>query len=354
MIEFFKHLKEYFFPTYKVGCTDEKDINDFNVGIFGFGDYKPLNQKKVNPTLSVKNQTQNNCVFNAAIVAKEPDENIALSVRKLTTYANRKGYTSGNGFSSLQNGQKCLRDYGAEADMGNDEQERDWTKYISVALDNIAAAVHKTQSYWSVSTRNDKLKYLDAGRILHTGCDWFTGFNFLPAPYIIDKNNGVKVGGHSWDIIGYDLNYNGKKVYICQNSFGKDWGDNGKFYADMDWFDHNGYSCYLNLDIVPDFGVFLNKYDGKNVKGTGATIYLIQAGQKKVYPNWATYLSFNGLNKGFIQLADDDLAMLDKITQGDDMDIKKSDYWFQLSDLQKADDQQNDLINALMNLIYKL
>jgi hypothetical protein len=349
----FKHLKEYFFPTYKFGCTDEKDIKDFNVGIFGLGDYVPKAQEKINPTVSVKHQVQNDCVYNAATVQHECDEGLPLSVRKLTTYAARKGYTSGNGFSSLQNGQNSLKDYGSELDMGSEEQETDWGKYVGEVLDAVDAGKRKIASYWSVSSRSDRLRQLDAGKVIATGMDWFTGFNLLQSPFLITKNDGIKVGGHSFNLIGYNLNYEGHKVYVAQNSFGSNWGVNGVFYIEMDYFDNVGYSCYLNLDIHPVLGAFLNKYDGKNVRGSTSTIYAIQAGVKKLYPNWATYLAYNGLVNGYVQLLGDDLAILDRVPNGDNMDIKLSDYWNQLTDIEKADDPQNNLISALMNLIYK-
>ena len=57
--------------------------------------------------------------------------------------------------------------------------------------------------------------------------------------YFPDKNGNVKYvegqenfGGHSVSCIGYDID---KYVWIIQNSWGSEYGDNGVIYLDMDY-----------------------------------------------------------------------------------------------------------------------
>lgn len=46
------------------------------------------------------------------------------------------------------------------------------------------------------------------------------------------RNNGNLLGGHAITIVGYD---NDKKIFICRNSYGEQWGDRGYFYMPYDY-----------------------------------------------------------------------------------------------------------------------
>lgn len=343
------HLPYWIFKAKGSGLLKTpKDDRDFNVGIFGWGDYTPKHIRWIITTLSIKNQFRNTCQWNATIVQKEPDEALRLSVRRLVSYAKRKGYISGDGFSNLRSGQLSLKDYGAEREF--DENETNWEIYSNIPINTVEAAKHKTSSFWSVSSRNEILKLLDEGRILTTGIEWFTGYNQgggFSSPWIISKPIGYSVGGHAIAIIGYDLNYNGKKVYIMQNSYGKDWGDDGKFYIEMSFLENNNYGIYVNIDVPVDTGKFLNTYDGKNVKGSKPTIYFIQRGVKKAYPDEVTYLAYNVLDTDIrsYSLVKDD--MLDKVPSGDNMDIEKSIYWDMLRNVEGNEARIQKLIELL-------
>lgn len=253
-----KHLLNlYVFRAKPSGLIrEEKDPRDFDLGILWFGSYTPKSTRKIIKTISIKNQSEkNNCQWQASTVQKEVDEGVVLSARSLSTYGQRQGMVTGNGFSSLSSGQKALQDWGiAEQQTVGGEAIDDWGAYTAINLANITeeAATHKTKSYWSAGSRDNILKAIDEGHILTTGIDWYTGYNQgggFSAPWIITKELGWKVGGHAIVLIGYDLNYYGRKVYIFQNSYGSEWGDNGKFYIDMDFFDRVNYGTYANLDI---------------------------------------------------------------------------------------------------------
>lgn len=265
-----KHLLSgYVFRAKSSGLIrHEKDERDFDTSILGWGEYKPLNTRKVIQTKSIKNQSsKNNCQWQATTAQKEVDEDVILSARSLSSYGQKNGMVTGNGFSSLISGQKSLQNWGiAEEQTVGGEDINDWESYVSINLANLTqlAEQHKIKSYWSISSRNDRLKALDENRPIVTGIDWYTGYNQgggFSSPWIINNATGWKIGGHAILMIGYDLNYFGKKVYIFQNSYGADWGDNGKFYIEMDFFDSSNYGCYINLDIPLDEAKKLNIKD---------------------------------------------------------------------------------------------
>jgi hypothetical protein len=325
------------------------DGRDFQLGsIWGnlFGTYEPLHQRKEIQTISIKDQKRiNTCGWCSSVVQKEVDEGVELSVRGNVVYGKRNGLLSGDGYSYLRNNQKVLVDFGAQEEKDlPDIGHGNWNEYSVSVLDMVKAGVHKAQSFWTVSNRNELFKLLDENRVVQAGMEWFSGFNQgggFKSPWLIDKSLGFSVGGHAIAIIGYDLNYQGKQVYIIQNSYGEQWGDNGKFYVEMSYMDRQmfswgGYGCYATLDIQPDLGSFLNQYDGKNVKAQGEpTIYLIQKGVKKPYLHEMDYFAFNVEDSMMKNFEIVDKQLLDKVKKGDNMDIKKSIYWPLLKHLEK-------------------
>jgi hypothetical protein len=363
-----KHFLPYIFGSFKGSGYRllEDDDRDFQLGsFFGLGAYSPKSSRVLLPTLSVKDQNHfNTCVFNSATVCKEPDEGVILSVRSLVSQSWRSNYIQGNGNSSLRYAQQVLKDWGEmeEKDLpdGNYSVSNDFNGYVNTSLDQNKASGHKISSFWSVSTKDQILQLLDQGRRCHVAIPWYSGYNQgggFSAPWIITKALGYFVGGHALAIIGYDLNYQGHKVFIIQNSYSAQWGDAGKFYVEMDFLvremNQPGYGCYCNLDLGTDTASFINKFDSKNVKKkNNPSIYLIQSGVKKVDPDWPTYLAFDGNNKGFTTLSDTDALALDKIQAGDNMDITKSVYWSMIEELKLADDKDGALISAITQMQY--
>lgn len=344
-----KHKKSGLLPL-------SKDERDFNVGsIFGkwFGvTYAPKNQRICIKTLSVKDQESlNTCVFNAATVQKEIDEGVVLSVKSLVRFAKRKGYISGNGFSNVRNGQKVLQEFGAMEEKDLPDTGKDnWNTYSEGVIDMAKAEKHKSKSFWSTTVREDNLKLLDEGKAIACGMNWFSGFNQsggFRSPWLIDKDLGYSVGGHSVVIVGYDLNYYGKKVYIIQNSYSAQWGGvdehgiGGKFYVDFAYMEKNmfgfsGYGAFANLDLPVDAGKFIVDYDNKNVKAFGdKKIYFIEQGKKRPYKNEMDYFVYNvndPLMKNF-ELVDGDRLKL--VPLGEEMNLVNSPYWDVLKYLER-------------------
>ncbi len=258
-----------------------------------------------------------------------------LTARSITKKALDLGYIKKDGYSTLAKGQKVLHDWGIEEGENPTYIDRmPWNQYIRYTLNNTAAEKHKTSSYWSLKNKGEVFKVIDEAKaankvkIIHTGLNWYTGFNQgggFRFPWLITKWVGYKVGSHAFLLVDYDLDYNGKEVFVFKNSYGKNWGAKSYFYIEIDFFMKNHLGMFANLDFKIDTGLFLQKYDGKNVKGKDkSTIYHIQKGKKKPYMDWVAYLSFEGLRRGFTEV---DQEVLDSVEKGDKMDFKKSYYY---------------------------
>ena len=269
---------------------------------WGFG-YTPQHEEKIISTLSVKHQGSNNdCTWEAGTVQKEVDEGMVLSVGSVVTKGRQSRLLSGNGWAAMDGIQKVLKAWGImkESDAPT---KRDWYSLSNTSINDVKAAVHKTQSYWEVNTRAAKLKAIDDGKVITTAINWYTGYNasYIPANFLIEKVSGYYVGGHSFCIIGYDFDYYGKQVYICQNSYGDSWGDAGKFYMTMDFLEReNKYGSFINLDIErkPEITVddIYSQFNLKNVKGDKEPgIYLIYNNKKMPYKNAAAFVAYNGV-----------------------------------------------------------
>lgn len=60
------------------------------------------------------------------------------------------------------------------------------------------------------------------------GTDWYEGMENPDARGLV-RVGGAVLGGHEWLIVGYDPAAVGGPEYICQNSWGDQWGDHGLF-----------------------------------------------------------------------------------------------------------------------------
>ena len=317
-----KHLIYWLFKAKGSGLVRklDKDSRDFEIGgLFG---YKPKHQKKIIKTYSLKNQKNlNTCVFNSAVLQKEIDERCILSVRSIVAYANKVGLLSGNGWSTLRNGQKALQNYGVlEEKDCKDIMHGNWEAYTNIVLHEDKAAKHKTESYWILRSRNSILEQLDNGKIIACAMNWFTGFNQgggFKFPWIISKIVGWLVGGHAVAMKGYILDYKGQDVYVFQNSYGK-WGDKGDFYISMDYFDKNclkKYGAYVNKDISVDVAKWLIANQGKVVKcNNSADVFLIQNNKKRKFKDLATLYSWGYLDSNIVKV---DTEYLNSVEEGE-------------------------------------
>ena len=290
------------------------DTRDFDLGIFGWFEYKRKHEKYEIKTISVKNQYPiNNCVFQATTTQKENDEKVELSARSLTGLAKRAGLISGNGFSNLRTGQLMLQKHGILEQKDLPEGNMDWSVYSRGWVDTEKISIHKTKSFWKVNSKNEIYKLLDDDRIVTMGMNWYTGFNQsggFRAPWKVNGRVGLYVGGHALAIKGYDGDY-----LIIQNSYGADWGDGGDFYLHVDYAIGfiKKWGAYTNLDIPKNTAKFLSKYNNKSVKGNRSNeIYKIKGGKKRKYVNMEAFAK----NADPVSYATVDQGELDLIPEG--------------------------------------
>ena len=288
--------KKYFIGGLEDHVEDERDFSFTDLG--GWFTYDPKHDVHEIKTISVKDQHPlNTCVYNSLTTQKEADEGVVLSPRSVIRWAYNQGYIRGNGFSTLREGQKAAQKFGIAENSIFPNVITDWWSYarggVSANVKENANA-HRSESYFSVRSKNEVLKALDENRIIHTGTSWYSGYNArggFKAPWVLQWGRGYRVGGHAYCIIGYDIP---RGLLKMQNSFGDSWGDKGCFYVRMaDWFRSSpvGYVS-VDLDEPETLEKFIASHEGKNVKANeDSTIYLIQGGKKRPYINAEAFLS---------------------------------------------------------------
>ena len=293
-----------------------------------FGGYTPKFPKKIIPTLSIKNQGDNNtCVCQSGCVQEEVDQNDVLSPCFAASYLVSKGQMNEEG-TSIRSFQQAEAEEGvAEETIVPSANQLDFPSFSAPSnLSSRAVAnanTHKTASYWLTSSLYTVLAQLDLGHIGQAGMDWYSGYNIqggLVNPWILSAKSGDPAGGHAVAIVGYDLNYYGVKVLVCQNSWGKEWGDSGKFYVRFsDFASIISYATYFNLPLERDTAAWLSLNAGKPViqKG-GPKVYLIESDKKRWIPNEAL-MEILGILPA--DLVHDDTDMLAGVAPGADMTI---------------------------------
>lgn len=355
---------------------DLEDTRDFKTHILGWGTYVPKNQYVLVPSKSVKNQgSLSTCQWNASTSQWEDETNKVLSVECLVAEGRSQGLAGENGISDLRSGQKVLQSVGiCEDELLPNPDISNYSSYsnpkILVSKIISAAAQNKSKTYWLVTSKDDTLKLLDEGTSMTTGMMWYSGFNMgfgFSYPWLITKNVGNQVMGHAFKLKGYVKGYlgissdkklvmgpTGTDVYVFQNSYGENWGaavvddkgitHKGLFFVAMNFFDSVGYSKYANLPIHYDLASFYNTYSNLNVKGDGPAIYFIDGTVKRAYPDWTTFLAYNGKQQGYEKV---DELVLNQVMVGPDMDITKSQYYPMIKDLAAPAN-----LNKLLELIH--
>ncbi len=307
---------------------DPKDERDFKVGFLGYGDYEPKHDRKLLDTISVRDQYPfNTCVFESCTVQKERQENEKLSVRSVVNWAKDQGYISGNGWSTLRAGQKAIQKFGALPYGLIEEGNRSsWRNFSEVNLDDRQkqlASENKSKTYWRVENVDEIYEALDKGDVVQTAFYWRTAFNMsggLKNPWILNPNQGYRVGAHAVLIVGYDRNYRGRDVFICQNSYGEDYGDDGKFYLTKKHLREqlNIFGGWVMKDIDIDIGKVVSKYDKMNVRAHGGEkIYRIESGKKRHYSSWEAFVK-KSKGKGWQNISQD---KLDKVPEGESISV---------------------------------
>ena len=299
-MDFFKSFLRSFFTRTVSGLLPHKeDERDFKFSWLGASQgYLPAHDVLDLKTATVKNQgIFNTCVWNSAAAAKEIDEGKALSPKFLVALAKYRGLVSGTGYGYLRDAQKLLVSSGIAEEALVPDIKSDWSSYSSPSVltgEKMSnAALHKSSRYFLVDDRNLWFKALDEGHAIHTGLDWYSGYNQgggFSSPWILIPRKGAFVGGHAVLCKGYDVP---RQLFKFQNSYGSDWGDDGCFYVrfkDMSELFSYG---YVTVDV--DNATIIAAYEGKDVKSDASpAIYRVEDGKKRPFPNEAVYFKHGG------------------------------------------------------------
>lgn len=324
MLERIKQL----FRKQKLGLLElPTDDRDFNFGIFGFG-YKPKSTRVEIKTLGIRNQRNNTCSFNSRTSAKEVDEKVPLSVRFLVKMGIRLGLISGDGFANLRASEQIVQQYGIcrASVLPEDSYNLSWYDYSNPTISKEAqedATHHRCETYWRIYNKEQAYQALDDGHTIRIGVAWRSSMNTsqMQFPFILDFTKGSIVGGHAILVVGYDINYQGQSVFICQNSFGAGYGDNGKMYILEADFEREiaRYGAYTDKDVPIDMAKWLNANHGKLFQELGGNkIYKIEGDRKRHFPDMATMIAHGYNDQDVYQ---DQELMLPEIKEGDEMDF---------------------------------
>jgi len=89
-------------------------------------------------------------------------------------------------------------------------------------------------SYYRINSIDDIISSLNMEIPVVTGIQVFEHFDRLGSDAVVTlpSDKDEILGGHAITIVGYD---NDRKYFICRNSFGEAWGDQGYFYMPYDY-----------------------------------------------------------------------------------------------------------------------
>ncbi len=234
------------------------DPRDFNLGFLGWGEYRPKSKRLILPMMAVKTQRNNTCAFNSRVSGKEADEGIPLSVEFLVKAAVGLGEVSGDGFTDLRSVEDLMVRRGVcSASLLPEETTVPWPDYADPYAvtdeQRNEAESHKSKTYWAIGDRHHIWQALDQGRTVRVGVEWRTTmlFGTIQPPHILDFKRGFRLGGHAILIIGYDRAYSGEDVFICQNSYGPNYGDCGRMYIRVRDLERQikTYGAFCDLDL---------------------------------------------------------------------------------------------------------
>ncbi len=334
---------------------DDRDLDA--VGIFGlFEDYEPKYDDLKLPNLGIKDQGNKNiCGWISTVTDRENTEKVKLSTAGIVKFGMKEGYITGDGFSQLRDNCKIATKYGIpEESLVPTDINLPWSELSKFDLtpEQIKNAYsHRAESYAQVTNKKSFLKFLDEGNYLHTGSQWYNEYNMrggFSYPWIINKPGNVLVGGHAFEAAGYIKNYLNRGLHIrLQNSYGEGWGDKGYFYMPIDFAMQFLYSRWIMLDLHVDVARFLSDNAGKNVRGIGQkSVWRIESGMKFAYPDWLTFLAFDGVKEEIVPV---DPNLLDAVERGVDMQLSLSKYWPIIKEMSAPDNYKKLLELTLTN-----
>ena len=278
-------------------------LPDFDISILGTS-YQPKNLHLLKP-IQIHDQKQlESCQWFATVGCKEIQENCKLGVQMVVAKGSKMKLCGYGGVSGVGAGGQVLSAWGAldEGIVPESDPAVGWPEYATPTVpggkivnpDDYAnqAANHKGKGDFGVSNRWDMMSMIDQGIPVKIAIEWYTGFNQgggFSSPWIIEKNVGLPVGGHCIYAFDYILNYYGRSVWKCANSYSAQWGDNGCFYIEMNYFDKYKLGAVVDYDAPIDLEQVLHSYNGKNIRVANLNpIYYLDNGVKRQYPDVKT------------------------------------------------------------------
>jgi len=315
-IGYWLNFKGYRGSGLKLEKPDPRNYKHADFFLTGWFGYAPQSTRKILPNISdAWHQGETFCCqWFATAKAKEIYERVGLSVKSLISWGRSKGLTGNLGLSNMQSGEKGLKDYGIceESDVPSDRNYSNLSS-ANVSANATKASAHKSSSYIQIRT-SEVYKMIDEGRPVKIGIPWYSGFNAGSGRenyWLIDGIYGYYSGGHCMYICGYDTDFQGKKGFYIQNSYGSSWGKtftvdgnsvNGALFITEQMLEKLGsqYGFFANFDMesardyTPD--EILEKLNDMNVKGDGGSGYIyriIGGGYKGYYANAEAFLKIN-------------------------------------------------------------
>lgn len=108
----------------------------------------------------------------------------------------------------------------------------------------VLRTLDKIDSYYWANSVDEIIRYIRSVGPLVTGTQWETSMSMPDWEGRVKLGGGV-MGGHAYVIYGVDLQ---RKVFLCANSWGEDWGHSGTFIIDINTF---GYLFTTGVAAAP-------------------------------------------------------------------------------------------------------
>jgi len=236
-------------------------------------------------------QADNICTAASAVMAVSEQTGIRWSVKAVMAKMVKDGQVNGNGFSH----QRAPLDVMVNAGLVPyedcpDENDKGWADFSkwTPEMERLFAEVapkYKMHQYKTLKTEGDILSALDLDYVPIVASDWYSGMNRpQPASFLL-RFVGSYVGGHAFRSTGYR---GSGEDFETPQTFGQAYGLNGKAWSKT--LIGKGYYQNFIVEAVegsPVFPVevvlpiFLRQNEGKIVKGTKNSCYLIENGKKR-------------------------------------------------------------------------
>lgn len=235
-------------------------------------------------------QKDNICTAAAAVLAVSEQIGVRFSIKAVMARMVKDGQVNGNGFSHQRAPLDVMVKYGlVPYEDCPDENDKGWADFSRWTpemerLYKEVAPTYKMHEYKKLTDEGAILEALDAGFCVVSASDWYSSMNRPNGPLYLLKMIGGKIGGHQFRTAGYR---NNGLDFETPQTFGRFYGSNGKAWSESIFGRgyYENFIIYGNVDmpILPIeivLPIFLKQNEGKIVKGSTNSCFLIQNGKK--------------------------------------------------------------------------